>query len=273
MRILLLISLLLILPAAAFPDLRTAGPEARADDCDTAIRRGLLPAQPALPVVFGLLSWNVRKGLDSAWEDDLRALGDSAHLLFLQEARPGPRLSRLLASLPHQYFVPGFSLAGRPTGVMTASATASATHCSLRHREPWLGTPKGTSVTLYAVGARRAALLAINLHGINLSVGTRAFRGQMEALDPLLAAHTGPVVLGGDINAWSRPRLAALDALAARHGLRRVGFHPDLRSRIIGLAMDHVYLRGLDTVFAEAVPVTSSDHNPLLLKLALPIAD
>ncbi|MEQ8515419.1 MAG: endonuclease/exonuclease/phosphatase family protein, partial [Chromatocurvus sp.] len=200
-------------------------------------------------------------------------LRDSAHLIFLQEARPGARLDGLLKTRPYQHFVPGFSLAGRPTGVMTASTTESAVHCSLRSREPWLGTPKGTAVTLYALGEPRTSLLAINLHGINLSVGTRVFREQMQALDPLIEAHTGPVVLGGDINAWSQDRLIAVDALAERHDLQRVSFQPDLRSRIVGLAMDYIYLRGLDTVLAEALPVTSSDHNPLLLKLALPTAD
>lgn len=272
MRILTVLALLLAMPAAAFPNLRWNAVPADADACREAIARGVVSSQTSLPGVFGILSWNIRKGLDRGWEKDLESLGDSAHLLFLQEARPGQRLDPLLTELPHQHFVPGFSLAGRPTGVLTASASASALHCSLRSTEPWLGTAKATGVTLYAVGEQRRPLLAINLHGINLSISTRVFRSQMQALDPLLDAHAGPVVLGGDINAWSRPRLAALDALAARHGLRRVGFQPDLRTRIVGLAMDYIYLRGLDIVLAEALPVTSSDHNPLLLKLALPVA-
>ena len=272
-----LVMLLLATSALALPD---TGADTGADKswhsvdtCRAAITRGTKRSQASLPAVFGLLSWNIRKGLDSGWQADLQGLSESANLIFLQEARPGPRLQRILKAHPHQQFVPGFSLAGKPTGVMTASTERSAMYCSLLNREPWLGTPKGTSVTLYAVGKQRAALLAINLHGINLSIGTRVFRKQIQALDPLLAAHTGPVVVGGDINAWSRHRLAAMDALATRHGLQRVGFQPDLRSRIVGLAMDYIYLRGLDIVIAEALPVTSSDHNPLLLKLALPAAD
>lgn len=273
MRILKIVTLQLVLtlPVHAAPppdDTRNA-----IDACRDGIAHGTLSSQRSLPAVFGLLSWNIRKGLDSGWKADLQSLRDSAHLIFLQEAHAGTHLEQLLTTRPFRHFVPGFSLIGRPTGVMTASAKPSAVHCSLRSREPWLGTPKGTAITLYALGERRAALLAINLHGINLSVGTRVFDEQMQALDPLLAAHTGPVVLGGDINAWSRRRLAAVDALADRHGLRRAAFQPDLRSRIVGLAMDYVYLRGLDIVLAEALPVTSSDHNPLLLKLALPAAD
>jgi len=275
MRLLLLLLILSMAPSLA---VHSAGwPDAATGDIETcrgAIVRGAHSASPSfLPRVFGLLSWNLHKGLDEGWERDLQWLGDSAHLMFLQEATPGARLDPLLKGLPYQYFAPGFSLAGRASGVMSASTAPSTLHCNLRSVEPWMGTPKATSVTLYAVGSERRPLLAINLHGINLAIGTRVFREQMQALEPLLVAHEGPVILGGDVNAWSQRRLATLDALAARHGLQRVGFQPDLRSRIVGLAMDYIYLRGLDTVLAESLPVTSSDHNPLLLKLALPIAD
>lgn len=274
MRLFLLLMLSMTASLAAHS---TGWPDRAATDieaCRGAIARGAHSASPvSLPRVFGLLSWNLHKGLDQGWERDLQWLGDSAHLMFLQEAKPGARLDPLLKRLPYQYFAPGFSIAGSATGVMSASTAPSTLHCSLRSVEPWMGTPKATSVTLYAVGSERLPLLAINLHGINLTIGTRVFRQQMQALDPLLIAHDGPVILGGDVNAWSQSRLAALEALAARHGLRRVAFQPDLRSRIVGLAMDYIYLRGLDTVLAESLPVTSSDHNPLLLKLALPAAD
>lgn len=274
MRLFLLLMLSMTTSLAADSDAWPGSTSADIETCRVAISRSAHSASaPFLPRVFGLLSWNLHKGLDQGWERDLQWLGDSAHLMFLQEAKPGARLDPLLKRLPYQYFAPGFSLAGSATGVMSASTAPSSLHCSLRSVEPWMGTPKATSVTLYAVGSQRRPLLAINLHGINLTIGTQVFRQQMQALHPLLMAHDGPVILGGDINAWSQSRLKALDALAARHGLHRVGFQPDLRSRIVGLAMDYIYLRGLDTVLAESLPVTSSDHNPLLLKLALPASD
>lgn len=269
----MLMALLPAISAVAFPDTRPDKNWNSVDTCLAAVGLGANRSQTSLPAVFGLLSWNIRKGLDSGWEADLQRLSNSAHLVFLQEARPGAPLREVLKSHPYQHFVPGFRFAGQPTGVVTASAMQSAMFCSLRSREPWLGTPKGTSITLYALGEQREALLAINLHGINLSIGTRVFREQIQALEPLLAAHTGPIVVGGDLNAWSGQRLAAVNSLAARHGLQHVSFQPDLRSRIVGLAMDYIYLRGLDIIIAEALPVTSSDHNPLLLKLALPAAD
>ncbi|MFN2288418.1 MAG: endonuclease/exonuclease/phosphatase family protein [Chromatocurvus sp.] len=268
-----LVMLLLATSEVAPADIGTDKSWHTVDTCRAAVTRGANRSHASLPAVFGLLSWNIRKGFHNGWQADLQRFGNSAHLVFLQEARPGVRLQRMLKTHPHQHFVSGFGFAGQPTGVMTASAVGSAMYCSLHSREPWLGTPKGTSVTLYAVGTQRAPLLAINLHGINLSIGTRVFRKQIQALDPLLAAHTGPVVVGGDINAWSEHRLATVNALATRHGLQRVSFRPDLRTRIVGLAMDYIYLRGLDIVIAEALPVTSSDHNPLLLKLALSAAD
>ena len=263
----------LLTSVMAFPSSQPAQAIASADVCRAAIRDAAIADVAPLPRVFGLLSWNIHKGMDAGWQSDLRELGKSIHLLLLQEAQPGPSLDPLLDALPHRHFAPGFSFAGKATGVLTASSAPPLLRCTLYYREPWLGTPKSTAITLYALGEQRAGLLAINLHGVNLSLGTRMFGEQILALDPILGAHSGPVILGGDINAWSETRLAAVDRLARRHGLRRQNFSPDLRSRIIGLAMDYIYVRGLDTVIAEVVPVTSSDHNPLLMKLALPFAD
>ncbi|MFN2328988.1 MAG: endonuclease/exonuclease/phosphatase family protein [Chromatocurvus sp.] len=272
MRLFLL--LMLSMSSTAHSDFWPAKTPGHIETCRDAIARGLpVSDQPPLPRVFGLLSWNLHKGLDQGWENDLQWLIESTHLLFLQEAQPGARLTPLMEALPFQYFAPGFSLAGKTTGVMSASTSPSPLHCGLSNVEPWIGTPKATSVTLHAVGRQGTALLAINLHGINLSIGTRVFNQQMLALEQLIEIHNGPVILGGDINAWSHKRLAILDTVGVRHGLRRIGFQPDLRTRIVGLAMDYIYVRGLDTVLAESLPVTSSDHNPLLLKLALPAAD
>ena len=56
----------------------------------------------------------------------------------------------------------------------------------------------------------------------------------------------------------------------AEHDLSPVTFMPDLRTTVFGNALDHILVRGLQTASAVAIPVDSSDHNPLLVRLRLP---
>jgi endonuclease/exonuclease/phosphatase (EEP) superfamily protein YafD len=79
----------------------------------------------------------------------------------------------------------------------------------------------------------------------------------------VLARHDGPVILAGDFNTWSVARRRAVDAIALRLGLRAVSLDPDERSRFLGEPVDQIYYRGLVPGAASAVPVRSSDHNPV----------
>jgi endonuclease/exonuclease/phosphatase (EEP) superfamily protein YafD len=54
------------------------------------------------------------------------------------------------------------------------------------------------------------------------------------------------------------------------YGLEPVSFEPDLRTRVFGRALDHIYIRGLRALSAEVIPVGTSDHNPLRVRLGLP---
>jgi endonuclease/exonuclease/phosphatase (EEP) superfamily protein YafD len=60
-----------------------------------------------------------------------------------------------------------------------------------------------------------------------------------------------------------------IEALAADLDLFPLVFADDQRSRVFGLPIDHIYLRGFSKVVANTSAVTSSDHNPLVVTLAL----
>ena len=79
----------------------------------------------------------------------------------------------------------------------------------------------------------------------------------------------GPVIFAGDFNTWSASRQAAVDDFMSEHGLGSIAFEPDLRSRAFGRALDHIYVRGMQAEFAQVIPVTTSDHNPLRVRLAI----
>ena len=52
-------------------------------------------------------------------------------------------------------------------------------------------------------------------------------------------------------------------AVGARLGMTEIAFKEDRRTLFMGKQLDHIYTRGLEIVDAEAIPVTSSDHNPV----------
>ena len=80
---------------------------------------------------------------------------------------------------------------------------------------------------------------------------------------PRRAGHHGPVILAGDFNTWSDARDRVVVKIAARLGLTELRFGLDQRSTFIGRHVDHIFVRGLQLIDIRAIPVTSSDHNPI----------
>ena len=68
-------------------------------------------------------------------------------------------------------FAQGYQRDQLSTGVMTASRIAPLAQCSLTHYEPWLKSPKATSITEYALQGTDNTLLVVNVHLINFTFG------------------------------------------------------------------------------------------------------
>lgn len=216
-----------------------------------------------------ILSWNIQKTSNQNWQQDLARLGDSAHLILFQEAVHKADFSQAIPVETHNEFAPGYRRGDLQTGVMTVSASSPTVACDLSINEPWLRTPKATSIAQYRLENREEHLLVVNLHAVNFSLGMKSYQSQLSALDEYLESHPGPIILAGDLNTWSKKRLAFVNEFTGRHGLNPVVFEPDHRSKVFGKALDHVYVRGMEAHFAEAIQVDSSDHNPLRVKLRL----
>ena len=253
----------------------------------------------AIPRAFSLFSWNIEKGDNAEWIDDLIRLADEASVLLFQEAALDPDVSRLPLPVVYshnQYFAAGYQQGDRRTGVLIASPWATSDHCSLTAWEPWLGTPKATSVTRFlltddkevgsnlrsdntaasreqlqnlGVEVGKKTLMIVNVHAVNFAVGLEAYTEQFEEIGEVIGTHDGPLIVAGDFNTWSEERQAWLDTFADLHQLYAVEFDPDWRTTIFSRPIDHIYMRGLDVVNAQAVPVGSSDHNPLLIRVQL----
>ena len=67
----------------------------------------------------------------------------------------------------------------------------------------------------------------------------------------------------------SDARKEALNHSIAGLKLQKVGFTEDKRIRVLGNALDHLLVRGLQVLESQTYPVSSSDHNPISVTLAL----
>ena len=244
-----------------------SGARAGEPQCDASAAAAQVTRGQPLPERLDILSWNIQKAGNAGWEQDLAEIAGGVDLAFIQEASLQAQISTLLPRTPHRAFAAGYRTDGLDTGVMTLSASTPSLLCHFTVQEPWLGTPKAASITEYPLAGRAERLLAINLHAVNFALGLTAFRDQFERLAKLLGRHQGPVILAGDLNTWSSARQLLVDGLMRQYGLAPVVFSPDLRTTAFGRALDHIYVRGLQAEFAQVLPVSSSDHNPLRARL------
>ena len=240
----------------------------RSADCAQALSKGRQHERMGgLATSFSMLNWNVEKAQHPDLVTEFAAYAERSDLIFLQEAVPLKKTETVIAQSLYEAFVRGYVQNEIDTGVLTLARTPHLVHCHLLATEPWLRTPKATSVTLYPLAGSDASLLTINLHAVNFSFGVKAYGAQLEAAAELMRVHEGPVIFGGDLNTWSNRRQATLDALTGELGLTPIPFSPDHRTSRFGRPLDHLYVRGLTWRSAETVQVDTSDHNPLIVTL------
>ena len=236
--------------------------------CSEALGQAGISRGEALSGQLEVLSWNIQKASNSGWSQDLAELAGGVNLAFIQEASVQAGIPGVIENPLYQAFAAGYTTSTQNTGVMTLSSSSPSLHCTFTSWEPWLGTPKATSVTEFPIAGRGERLLAINLHAVNFTLGLEDLREQFRVLADLLEQHRGPVILAGDLNTWSGQRQTLVDSFTQRYGLDAIAFSPDLRTTAFGRALDHIYIRGLQALAARVVPVSSSDHNPLRVRLA-----
>ncbi|MDG2136157.1 MAG: endonuclease/exonuclease/phosphatase family protein [Luminiphilus sp.] len=216
-----------------------------------------------LETPFSLLNWNVEKAQNTNLITEFAEFARHSDLIFLQEAVPIRKAETVIEQSLFAAFVRGYVQNEIETGVLTLARASHLVHCHLLATEPWLRTPKATSITLYPLSNSNDTLLTVNLHAINFSFGIKAYSAQLDAAAKLIRLHQGPVIFGGDLNTWSKRRQHALDQLADELALIPVRFSPDHRTRRFGNPLDHLYVRGLTWQSAETRAVSTSDHNPL----------
>ena len=213
---------------------------------------------------FQLVNWNVHKGQDKGWQEDLERLSKQADFVLLQEATQHQNLSTCSTAL----FVSSFSFKDLLSGVKTFTKTQPEWYCGGGVAEPLIQIPKVASVMNFRL-EKGDNLLLINVHLINFEWGISAYQTQLEQLFSFVENHQGPIIMSGDFNAWNEDRLNLVNNLMKKYGLDSVALSQDERVRFLGYPLDYIFTRGVKVVRATSEVVTSSDHNPLLMEFEL----
>ena len=213
---------------------------------------------------FHLITWNVHKGQDKGWQEDLARLSNQADFVLLQEATQHQNLSVFSTAL----FVSSFSFKDLLSGVKTFTKTQPEWYCGGGVAEPLIQIPKVASVMSFPL-EKETSLLLINVHLINFEWGISAYQTQLEQLFSFVENHQGPIIMSGDFNAWNEHRLNLVNNFMQKYGLDAVTLSQDERLRFLGYPLDYIFTRGVKVVSATSEVVTSSDHNPLLIEFEL----
>lgn len=213
---------------------------------------------------FHLITWNVHKGQDTGWQEDLERLSKQADFVLLQEATQHQNLSTFSTAL----FVSSFSFKDLLSGVKTFTQTQPEWYCGGGVAEPIIQIPKVASIMNLPL-EKGNSLLIINVHLINFEWGISAYQAQLEQLFSFVENHQGPIIMAGDFNAWNEERLNLVNNLIKKYGLNSVALSQDERVRFLGYPLDYIFMRGVKVVSATSEVVTSSDHNPLLMEFEL----
>ena len=213
---------------------------------------------------FHLITWNVHKGQDTGWQEDLERLSKQADFVLLQEATQYQNLSTFSTAL----FVSSFSFKDLLSGVKTFTQTQPEWYCGGGVAEPLIQIPKVASVMSFPL-EKGNSLLLINMHLINFEWGISTYQTQLEQLFSFVENHQGPIIISGDFNAWNERRLNLVNNLMQKYGLDAVTLSQDERLRFLGYPLDYIFTRGVKVLSATSEVVTSSDHNPLLVEFEL----
>ncbi|MFO1311224.1 MAG: endonuclease/exonuclease/phosphatase family protein [Burkholderiales bacterium] len=245
------------------------GMEVRTLPCEAAIgaARQWFPASPAGPALdparIRILTWNLHKEDDEGWDADLARFAASHDIVLLQEVTLQDGLTGILDGAGLRWVMASsFLYNGADVGVVTAARAPTVAHCTQRTVEPLIRLPKSSVVTWFPLQGSDRLLAVANLHSINFALDLDAYEAQFAGIVDVLAHHDGPMIVAGDLNTWTDARVAALAAVARKLRLTEIPFETG-RSRFFGREVDHILVRGFSVQSAAAIPVRSSDHNPV----------
>jgi len=239
-----------------------------------------------VPERITIVSWNAEKGASPQLSGDLVNLiiTNRPDFVFLQEARADLlETERIGGHFAASWRYPWPD--GETIGLLTLSQVPPLRIQPMpsKHKEFFVTAPKLSLVTVYSL-ADGERLMTVNVHILAFErFQTVGIRTQLQDLEAVMAAHTGPIVLTGDFNTWSHKRLDVLEGIVDALGLTEVEDFPpgrrlgDKSNSLLnwlfgideGLPLDRVYYRGFSHHSAKVLTYDSSDHRAIQVTLEL----
>ena len=213
-----------------------------------------------------VFAWNIYKGRKDNWRNDFLKNSAGHDILLLQEAYLDPAMISVFEhDTPYRFdFAASFlDYDGDnifPTGVAIGSLATPKEIAFLRSsgREPVISI-----LAKYDLAFSSKQLMVATIHALNF-VSTDKLEAQLTEVAQVLSTHKGPLIWAGDFNTWSMAKLIVLDKIMARLGMRTVFFNPDIRSRLSGNPLDHIYVRGFEVLSSSVIDAPDgSDHQAL----------
>jgi len=226
------------------------------------------------PDSINLFVWNMYKGDKPHWKRDFLNLSRGKDVLMLQEVY----LDYQMASVMYSDDTFTYNMAtsfidtknrNSPTGVATASPVAPQHAYWVRSidREPIIKTPKMLMITEYPIAGSGDTLLTVNIHAINF-VSAKKLRNMLNQIEDAVRDHTGPVVVAGDFNTWSKKKTQYLKDMARHLGLSEVIFKNDQRMKTFGKVLDYVLIKKLQVINSKVYgEIDGSDHKAMEVHL------
>lgn len=228
------------------------------------------------PENINLFVWNMYKGDKPNWKRDFLALSRNRDVLMLQEVYLDYQMSSVLFEDDSYTYHLATSFIdtwnrNSPTGVATASPVAPQHSYWVRSidREPIIKTPKMLMIAEYPIAGSGETLLTVNIHAINF-VSAKKLRNMLDQIEDAVRDHTGPVVVAGDFNTWSKKKTKYLKDMAKHLGLSEVQFPHDQRMKTFGKVLDYILIKRLDVKHSRVYgEIEGSDHKAMevLLKV------
>lgn len=228
---------------------------------------------PAAPIdqngALSITVWNIYKQQRESWHKALVGFSAGSDLVLLQEAKFTQELGQYLQESRWQVTMANaFTFLDTPAGVMNLSREKAKKTCAYLAVEPWLRLPKSALLSRYPL-SDGTTLTVVNVHGINFAWGVEEYRAQFAALAAQINKEEGPVIMAGDFNTWRKERMEVVEEFAEQLALHEVTMEKDLRIRILGWPLDHLFYRGLKLEQAEAPGTDASDHHPIIARFRL----
>ena len=225
------------------------------------------------PENISVMNWNIHKNKGENWDNDFNSLSKGQDIIIIQEAYLDDRLRRALSQQDRFWSLnAAFYLYEKPSGVLMASTFKPYYTCGYRVLEPIIRLPKSVLFHYYKMKGCQQTLLVADIHGINFTLGIRVYRRQMEMLEKIAAEHQGPMIIAGDFNNWNNERKAIINQMQSALSLKSSKIKKSNQTHVFGSVIDHIFYRGLVPLLSTSKMVTSSDHNPILIRFRLATA-